>query len=266
MLFQLAHHVGDGRLLLTDSHVHAADAAVLLVDDGVDGHRGLADLTVADDQLALATAYRDHRIDRLVAGLYRLVDRLTPDHARSDLLDRIGFLGIDRAFAVDRVAQGIDHATQQFRTNRNLEDAAGALGAHAFVQALVAAQNHGANGVLLQVQRHTVDAARELDHFAVHYIGQTEDAHDAVRYADDGAFVTGLRGHIKLGDTLLDDFANFGRIQLLHAMPLKSGFQRFGQLVQFAADRTVDNQVTRTNDQTADKGGIDDRGRLDGTI
>src|SRR5690606_693188 len=130
--------------------------------------RGLADLAVTDDQLALTTTDRDHGVDRLVAGLHRLVDRLTPDHARRHILDRIGQLGIDRALAVDRVAQGIDHATQQLRTNRNFEDATGALGAHAFGQAQVVTQNHGTYGVLLQVQCHTEDAARELDHLAVH--------------------------------------------------------------------------------------------------
>jgi len=266
VLFQLAHHVGDGRLLLTDGHVDAADAAVTLVDDGVDGHRGLADLAVTDDQLALATADRDHGVDRLVAGLYRLVDRLTPDHARCHFLDRIGQLSIDRALAIDRVTQGIDHATQQFRTYRNFEDTAGALGAHAFGQAQVVTQNHSTDGVLLQVQCHAEDAARELNHLAVHNVGQTIDAYDTVGNADDGALVTGLSGDIGFLDALLDDFTNLGRIQLLHAMTLKSGFQRFGQLAQFAADRTVDNHVTGANQHAADQRRVHDLLEVDGTI
>ncbi len=192
VLFQLANHVGDGRLLLTNGNVNAADAAVLLVDDGVDGQGGLADLTVADDQLTLATAYRDHGVDRLVTGLHRLVDGLTPDHARRNLLDRVSCLSVDRAFAINRVTQCVDNAAQQFRTNRNFKDAAGALGAHAFGQAQVVTQNHGTYGVLLQVQCHTKDAARELDHFAVHDVGQTVDTYDTVRNADDGALITGL--------------------------------------------------------------------------
>src|SRR5690606_32730112 len=129
---------------------------------------GLADLAVTDDQLALATANRDHGVDRLVASLYRLVDRLTPDHAGCHFLDSVGGLGVYRALAIDRVAQRINYATQQFRTYRNFEDAAGALGAHAFGQAQVVTQNHGTYGVLLQVQCHAEDAARELDHLAVH--------------------------------------------------------------------------------------------------
>jgi hypothetical protein len=48
----------------------------LLVDDRVERHGGLAGLTVADDQLALAAADGDHRVDGLEARLQGLVDRL----------------------------------------------------------------------------------------------------------------------------------------------------------------------------------------------
>src|SRR5690606_28125391 len=134
VFFQLANHVGDSGLLLAGGHVDALDAAVALVDDRVDRHGGLTDLTVTDDQLTLATADRDHGVNGLVTGLHRLVHGLTPDHARRDLFDCVGQLSVDRALAIDRVTQGIDHATQQFRTHRDFQDAAGALGAHAFFQ------------------------------------------------------------------------------------------------------------------------------------
>src|SRR5690606_19985977 len=48
VFFQLAYHVGNGRLLLTNGNVDTLNAAVLLVDDGVDGQSGLTDLTVTD--------------------------------------------------------------------------------------------------------------------------------------------------------------------------------------------------------------------------
>src|SRR5690606_7806450 len=69
VFLELAHDVGDGRVLLADGDVDALNAAVLLVDDRVDGDGGLAGLAVADDQLTLAAADRDHRVDGLVAGL-----------------------------------------------------------------------------------------------------------------------------------------------------------------------------------------------------
>src|SRR3546814_5571133 len=68
--------------------------------DLVDRHRGLAGLAVADDQLALAAADRDHRVDGLVAGLHRLRHALACDHARGDGFHRRGLRGRDRALAV----------------------------------------------------------------------------------------------------------------------------------------------------------------------
>ena len=78
-----------GRALLADGDIDAIELGLLvgagvdglLVDDGVDGDGGLAGLAVADDQLALAAADRDQRVDGLQAGLHRLVHRLARNDA-----------------------------------------------------------------------------------------------------------------------------------------------------------------------------------------
>ena len=85
--FERPHDLRDRRLLLPDRVVDADDVLPLLVDDRVDRDGGLARLAVADDQLALAAADRHHRVDRLEAGLQRLLDRLPIDDARRDALD-----------------------------------------------------------------------------------------------------------------------------------------------------------------------------------
>jgi hypothetical protein len=54
----------------------AASLIGLLVEDRVECHGGLAGLAVADDQLALAAADRDHGVDGLEAGGHGLVHRL----------------------------------------------------------------------------------------------------------------------------------------------------------------------------------------------
>ena len=78
----------DRGLALTDRDVDRDHAGVLVVDDRVDRDRRLAGLAVADDQLALATADRDHRVDRLDARLQRLLHRLALDDAGGLVLDR----------------------------------------------------------------------------------------------------------------------------------------------------------------------------------
>ena len=83
---QDGHGARDGRPLLADGDVDADQVLALLVDDGVDGDGRLAGLPVADDQLALTAADRDHRVDGLDAGLDRRVHVLaaiTPGAMRS---------------------------------------------------------------------------------------------------------------------------------------------------------------------------------------
>ena len=88
VVFERLHHLRDRRTLLADRDVDANHVAALLIDDRVERDRGLAGLAVADDQLALAAADRNHRVDGFDAGLHRLFHRLAIDHAGRHALDR----------------------------------------------------------------------------------------------------------------------------------------------------------------------------------
>jgi hypothetical protein len=123
---------GDGGFLLTDRDVDAdhrvlGAPVLLLVDDRVDGDGGLARLAVADDQLALAAADRDHRVDRLDAGLQRLVHGLAVGDARGDDVD-LRALSVAAGPGRRRSdAQRVDHAAEHRLADRHLEQAAGGL-------------------------------------------------------------------------------------------------------------------------------------------
>ena len=135
ILFERADDLRDGRALLADRDVDAvellalvvAGVDVLLVDEGVDRDGGLAGLAVADDQLALAAADGDERVERLEAGLHRLVHRLARDDARRLDFDAAALVGLDRALAVDRIAEPVDDAAEQALADGNVDDRAGAL-------------------------------------------------------------------------------------------------------------------------------------------
>ena len=102
----------NGRTLLTDGYIDTDNACALLVDDGVQADRGLAGLTVADDQLTLAAADRDHGVDRLDTGLERHINGRALDDARCGHFDRTALLGFDSALAVDRLAECVNNAAQ----------------------------------------------------------------------------------------------------------------------------------------------------------
>ena len=132
VLFQLAHHVGDGGGLLANRNVDTLNAGIFLVDDGVDRDGGLTNLTVTDDQLTLATTDRDHGIDGFQTGLDRLVNRLTLDNARCDHFDRREAVVVDRTFTVDRLTQGVQHPAQQTTTYRHFQNTASTFYFHSF--------------------------------------------------------------------------------------------------------------------------------------
>ena len=178
--FERAHHLRDRRLLLADRVVDADDTGVLLVENRIDRNRGLPRLTVADDQLPLTPADRHHRVDRLQAGLQRLLDRLPIHHAGRQPLDRRERLGRDRSFAVDWLTERVHDAAEQLVAHRYRDDAARALDQVPFLDLLELAQEHRADAFFLEVQRDAEHAVRKLEHLAGHRILHTVHPRDAV--------------------------------------------------------------------------------------
>ena len=196
----------DGRQALADRDVDRDDARVLVVDDRVDRDRRLAGLAVADDQLALAAADRDHRVDRLQAGLHRLLDRLALDHAGRLELGGPRLRGVDVALAVERRAERADDPAEHLLADRDLQQALGALDRVALDDVLPGAEEHGADVVGLEVEREADDVVRQLEHLERHAVLEAVDAGDAVADRQDGADLGQVRlARIEVLDAGLED-------------------------------------------------------------
>ena len=180
VLLERLGDLGDRRLLLADDDVDADDALALLVDDRVEGDGGLAGLAVADDQLALAAADRDHGVDRLQARLHGLLDALAVDDAGRDALDRVELGRLDRALVVDRAAERVHDAADERRADGHLDDAPRAPDLLAFLDHLRLAEQHDADLVLLEVEGEAEDVVAEVHELARHDLVEAVDARDAV--------------------------------------------------------------------------------------
>ena len=139
---------------------------------------------------------------------------MTGDHTRRDLFDRRAQFGIDRALAIDRLTERIDHTTEQFGADRHFQDAAGTFDRIAFRDVLVFTQNHGTDRVALEVHREAEGITWEFQHLALHHVGQTMDAADTVGDGDDRALIANLSGFAKALDPALDQFADFRCVEL----------------------------------------------------
>jgi hypothetical protein len=217
-------------------------------------------VSIADDELALAAADRHQRVDRLEARLHRLVHRFARDDARRLDFDARHLGARKRALAVDRIAEAVHDAAEQGLADRHFDDGARALDDVAFLDVAVVAENHDADIVGFEVQRHALDAARELDHFAGLDVVETVDARDAVADGNDLAHFGHFGRHVELGDLVLEDRGNFGRTNA-HRSVLRSssGPARQGQVktLELALQRGVDQAGTHLDLEAAQQGWID---------
>src|SRR5882724_5504321 len=208
LLFQHLDELRDRRALLADRDVDAIELDLLvglrverlLVENGVERDRGLAGLAVADDQFALATADRDQGIDRLQPGRHRLVHRFARNDAGRLDVDPHPLVGLDRALAVDRITERIDDAAEQALADGGVDDGAGALDGLAFLDLAIGAEDHDADIVGFQIQRHAAGAVLELDHLAGLDVVEAVDAGDAVA---DGQHLSDF-GNLSLLAEILD--------------------------------------------------------------
>ena len=184
--FQLSDDASDVRLLLADSDVNIVNRAetfnadVLLVDAGLIDHRvhtdgRLARRTVADDQLALTAANRNHRVNGHDACLQRLADGFALDDAGRDFFHRIECGFLDRSLAIKRTTEGVHHATEKAFADRHGEQLARGLHLGALANAQVITQHDGADLGLFEVQRDADDAVAEVEHLVEHRLGQAFD-------------------------------------------------------------------------------------------
>jgi HD superfamily phosphodiesterase len=78
----------------------------------------------------------------------------------------------------------------------------------------VVAEHDRAHGVALEVERERKGLVRQLDHLALHDLAEAVDTHDAVGNANDRALGTRLGARIEVLDALLDQLADFRRVDL----------------------------------------------------
>ena len=182
-------------------------------------------------------------------------------------------LGEDRPLAVDRLAERVDDAAEQLFADRHRDDAAGALDRVAFLDGQVVAEQHGADAVLLEVQRDAEDPVRELEHLAGHGALAAVHAGDAVAEGDDRAHfrdvdVDGEAANLvadDLGDFVGSDVHAYARQRLsgsrLAARKLSSGLshQLLAQPVELRLDGAVVDGAAHLREHAADEIRIDDR-------
>src|SRR4029077_7812726 len=135
--------------------------------------------------------------------------RLARNDARRLDVDTLAFGRRDRALAVDRIADRTEHTSEQTLAVGHVHDRARALDGLPFLDLAVGAENHDADIVGFQVERHAAHAVLELDHLAGLHIVEAEDAGDAVADREHLADFRNLGLLAEILDLLFQDGGNF---------------------------------------------------------
>ena len=183
----------DARALLADRDIDADDVARLLIDDRVDCDRGLADGPVADDELALAAAEREQRIDDDETGLNRLGHEIAVDDRRRRALDRFQRVGGDGPLPVERATERIDDAAEQCRPHRHAHHIARAAHRIAGLDRVHVVQQDAADPVAFEHLGEAELSLVEAQQLVEPDVGQPGDERDAVADLLDPADLFGLR-------------------------------------------------------------------------
>ena len=136
---------------------------------------------------------------------HRLLHRLPVDDARRLEFEWAGLVGLDRALAVERAAEGVDDAAEQPVADGDAGDAAGAADGLALADVLPLAEEGGADVVLLEVEREADDAMLELEHLQRDRVLEPVHPRDAVADLQYGPDLGQVGLDVEVLDALLED-------------------------------------------------------------
>ena len=182
--------LGDGGGTLADRAIDAQDVLVALVQNGVDRDGGLAGLPIAKNQLALAAAYRNERIDDDKASLQRHRDRSAVHDRPGRTFDRQTLGRWNRSFAIEWPAQWVDDSPDQSIAHRHVHDTTCSLDLIAGVQMPAFAKQHDADFLFINVERDAVEITGKLHQFVEADARKARDLGDADGYPRDRAHLT----------------------------------------------------------------------------
>ncbi len=185
MLFQGAGELGHSGLLLADGDIDANHVLSFLVQDGVQGDGGLSGLAVPDDELPLSPADGNHAVDGLDAGMKGFLDRLPLHHARGLELDSPAGGGVQGAFSIQGLAQGVDYASQKLLPCRHFGNSPGQRDGIPLVDLLGFPHEHHSHRIGLQVEDDSINIVGKFQQLSRHSVFQSVHDGHAVPDLDD---------------------------------------------------------------------------------
>ena len=144
---------------------------------------------------------------------------------RCEHLDTLALhVALDRALAIDGVAQAIDNAAEHTLADRDVNNCASAFDGVALLDDTIVTEDDNTDVVVLQVQSHTAQAAVELHHLTRLHLLQPVHTGNAITDGQDFADLLQLDLATEIHDFGLDDRRELGS----RGLALLRGCDRYG--------------------------------------
>ena len=226
---------------------------IFLGENGVHAHGGLADLTVTDNQFALTASDRRNSVNGLDAGHHGLVYALAGHEPRSLELHRAAFVCFNGAHAVQRLPQGVQHATDHSLADGHGENLPGTLDRIPFLDAGIIAQKRDTDIVFFEVEHHAHDSAGKLEQFHGHGVIDPIHAGNAVPHVQYGASLAHFHALVVVADLILDDLSDLFSLDVHGLLTPLDGFP---EVIELRAQARVQNGISHFEHKAAQNGGI----------
>src|SRR5664279_1842028 len=178
LLVEVSHYFSHSGRALPNRTIDAHHILSALVEDRVDGDGSLAGLAIAENQFALATTDGNECVDRLQPGLQRNAHRHAIHDRCSSTFNGETLLRSDRALTVQRIAQGVYHASQQTVSHGDVHHTTSSLHFVACVQALVVPEQDDADLFFIEIECYAEQTSRECHDLLVTNAGETRECRD----------------------------------------------------------------------------------------
>ena len=188
VFFKIGNYLCNGRSFLSDGNIDTDHILTFLVDDRIGCDGCFTCLSVADDQLSLSTADREHGINGKDSCFQRYSYRLTVDDSRSRVLDRAVFLCLDLSLSINRLTKCVHDSSDKFIPYRNtcLLTSSGNLGA--FLDSCILSEKNTSHAVGTDILYHTFQTILEGHDLTVHGMIDAINSCDTISHGDDSAY------------------------------------------------------------------------------
>ena len=188
MFLQSRYNLSYCRSFLSDCNIDTDYIFAFLVQNGIQCNRSLTCLSVTDDQLTLATADREHGVNRKNTCFQRNCYRFSVNNSRCRILYRTIPVCLDLTFTIDRRSQSVYDPSDKSVTYRHTCLLLSSCYLCSFFDPCIFTEQDTSDAVCTDILNHTFQTILKGYNLAIHSMINTMYRGDTISDGDDCSY------------------------------------------------------------------------------